>query len=1281
VTLPIIGYKGGKGGGGSQRTPVEAADTLRSRASARVLDLIAEGEIEGFVNGLQSVYLDETPIQNANGTFNFDGVTVYFVPGTQDQQYIPGFSNIESEFAVATEVKVADPVVRTINNPSVNAVRVRISIPALSSLNTTTGDLTGTTVQFAIDVQSSGGEFQAAPLSAGWLSANLSGGIVSMSQAGTGIAASVTWNKPSDQYSPFVQPPRRTITYDVEFRLQGAVAWQLYKRESITDDDFRTRGNQAGAFVAGPFGLPAPSNPGGQVGFQPFGIPLYQQNAIPARIYEISNLASGKYELRVSKVSGDGTLSISNPRVYVPINHVTITDKASSKYERSYYIPLTGSAPWNIRLRRITPDSTSSALNNKTVFEAYTEIIERKLRYPNSALVGLIVDSSHFSAVPQRAYHVKLLRIQVPSNYDPILRTYSGIWDGTFKIAWSNNPAWCFYDLATNTRYGLGRYLDPLTIDKWTLYTIGKYCDELVHDGFGGLEPRFTCNIYWQTQEEAFDVLSAMASVFRGLIYWAEGKIVPVQDAPASADFQFSVANVIDGLFTYSGSSRRARHTVALVSWNDPENFYRQKVEYVEDAVGIARYGVVETDVVSVGCTSRGQAHRIGKWLLYSEINESEVVTFRTGLYGAAVRPGNIIQINDSHRAGLRFSGRVVSATTNAVTLDAPVTIEALAGLDYTLSCMIAVSEQWESAAAKAIGDRVYSRAPNLHLHFECTIAGTTGTNEPVFNRQIGGTTQDGDITWTTRSNLQERFVTNDPGSHTTLNVAAPFTVAPEPQTIWILISSALQASKWRALSIAEVEPHLYEIAAVAHNPNKFAAIEENVVLEMPSTSVLTGTPLPPSGLVLDELLINFRGRLTSVLTIKWNAVAGAKAYAIEYRKDQGTWIKLPDQLQPYAEVVDIIPGAYQVRLVAINQLGNPSAPLLKSRLVLGKANPPQNVSGFAVARSSGILKFSWQHIADADLDYYELRRGSTWESAIPLGETISNHFDLDTNSGGTYLLKAFDTSGNQSALAAVIIAPNYANVNVVVNDDDKDAGWPGTKVNVSVDGGNAIVLAGRKPWAEFTQPWATYTGDWFASSVPFTDGSYTTDVLDLGDVLNSRVEIIPTIEQQVLGGRPWASYTDPWFTYTEPWAGTPGKISATFEIRTSNDNVIFTAWAPFVTGFYSARYLQVRANLATLDINYLPRMTSLLMKVDVPDRVLHFEDASVPSSGLHLTFTPPFVNVQTVQVTIQGGLVGDDYRVTNKNNDGCDVQVFNSAGTAKAGVLDVDAFGYGERP
>ncbi len=797
MTELIIGAGGGgKGGGGaSARVAQEAPDSLRSKAYARVVDLISEGEIEGLVDGLQSVYLDDTPIQNADGTTNFSGVTLETRDGTQQQSYVPGFSSVENEVPVGVEIKATQPVVRSITDPDVDAVRIKVSVGQLTNQDTTNGDLNGSAVSFSIDRQVSGGGFV----------------------------------------------------------------------EVIND---------------------------------------------------------------------------------------TISGKTTTKYQRSYYVPLTGNGPWEIRVRRITADSTSSAIQNKTYLDSYTEVVESKLRYPNSALVALRVDASQFSAIPRRSYDMKLLRVRVPVNYDPGTRTYSGVWNGNFKIAWTDNPAWCFYDLVTSTRYGLGGYIPESQVDKWALYRVAQYCDQLVPNGLGGFEPRFTCNLYLQTREQAYKVVQDMASIFRGMVYWSGGAITVTQDAPSDAVYQFAPGNVVDGEFAYQGSSAKARHTVALVTWNDPDDFYRQKVEYVEDAAGIARYGIVQSDVVALGCTARGQAHRVGKWLLFSEQSESEIVTFRTGLEGAVVRPGDIIKVADPVRGGMRLGGRIAAATASTVTLDQ----ELPADLPWRLSVVL-----------------------------------------------LNGT-------------VEERLV--GPVSGRTLTVTIPFSSVPQVDAIWMLASSIIEPQLFRVVSVAERDPGVHEVTALAHNPSKYAAIEEGLALQPRSITVLSDIPPPPTGLAMQESLYRVKDQAQVLVQVSWTEVQTAIAYRLSYRVAGGNFVSLPLTSANYAEIRDAQEGQYEFSLRAIGITRKESIPATLSATVLGKTLPPSDVTGFTVQRRVSDLMIAWDELQDADLSGYEVRVGTGWDDAQLVAKTSGTQMLHDQSAAGQYPyhIRAIDTSGNYSA-------------------------------------------------------------------------------------------------------------------------------------------------------------------------------------------------------------------------------------------------------------------------
>lgn len=373
-------------------------------------------------------------------------------------------------------------------------------------------------------------------------------------------------------------------------------------------------------------------------------------------------------------------------RTPIAFTEERIKGKSRGPYDVEYNFALSGTGPWTVKVQRITKDPENLRMNNDLYFKAIVGIINETLRYPNSALLGFNVSAEFFQSVPSISAELLGLLIQVPSNYDRASNTYSGVWDGTFKTEYNNNPVWVFYDLLTNPRYGCGDFIAKEDIDIYSLLPIAKYCDELVPDGKGGTEKRFTFNAYINNRGDAFEVLNALAAAFRGMIYYAQGQIIATQDKPGEIVKQFSPANVIVEVsdsgevtkpaFVYEGTGLKARKTVALVSWNDREDRYRGKIEYVEDRNAIDRYGYRELEVRAMGCTSQGQAQRVGRWALLTNLNETETVTFKVAAEGFFLMPGEIIEIADPYKTAGIYAGIVASASSDAVVLDREVALE-----------------------------------------------------------------------------------------------------------------------------------------------------------------------------------------------------------------------------------------------------------------------------------------------------------------------------------------------------------------------------------------------------------------------------------------------------------------------------------------------------------------------------------------------------------------------------------------------------------------------------
>lgn len=327
---------------------------------------------------------------------------------------------------------------------------------------------------------------------------------------------------------------------------------------------------------------------------------------------------------------------------------------------------------WSVTVTKITQEGLPPGVTNSCSVDSITELYSDRFVYPNVAMVYNEFDARYFNSVPTRSYKMRLLKVKIPNNYDPITRSYNGYWDGTFKLAWTDNPAWCYYDLITNNRYGLGKYIDSSLVDKWNLYEIAQYCDQLVPDGNGGLEPRFTCNLMISAKDEAYKVLNDMASIFRGITYYSAGLVFANQDRPKNIIYSFNNANVVDGKFTYSDSSRRVRKTVATIRYNNEDDNYKPAIEYVEYRPGILKYGIREIAVTAFGCTSRNQARRLGKWYLITENLETETVVFDAGLDAGYLIPGDLVQIYDQNRKNVNFAGRTKELSTESATLDLP---------------------------------------------------------------------------------------------------------------------------------------------------------------------------------------------------------------------------------------------------------------------------------------------------------------------------------------------------------------------------------------------------------------------------------------------------------------------------------------------------------------------------------------------------------------------------------------------------------------------------------
>lgn len=589
---------------------------------------------------------------------------------------------------------------------------------------------------------------------------------------------------------------------------------------------------------------------------------------------------------------------------YNPKGALVVAGKTQSDFLKEFALALPRSASdpdgdfWAIRVTRATKDPDSVGIQNATFVEYFTRQVGVKLRYPMSAYVGCQFNAASFPSIPNRAYSMKGRIIKVPSNYFPEKRAYtrnpvSGVdthveqpWDGTFRVSWTDNPAWVFYDLCVNPRYGLGEFLEGM--DKWSLYSIAKYCDAKVRNPVNGrLEPRFTCNLYLQEKNEAVKVLTDVASIFRGMTYWGNGSIIAIQDAPKDPVALFTNANVKDGRFAYSGTPRAQRHTVAIVRWNDPKDFYAPKFEYVTDADGVARYGERVIEMTAFGCTRRGQAIRFGKWGLATELFQTRLVTFTTGLEGAYPRPGDIIEVADQDLAGVRHGGRIftVASDRKSVVVDKAITIDAA---DYTLTL---VNPAAFTPPGESIPDSTY-------------ISGIRASQ--LVHRPLTNATSD------------------TPTDTLTFTEALPDGVVRG--SLWSLSSATAAVQLFRVLSVEERGSHEYEMQAVEHNPGKFDAIENNIRLETPTVTRIPdlGNISPVTDLAAVTGYTDAPEGLTLWINLTWKAPydSNLRSFIVEQNRDGGNWSIVAEVSANNLKFTYTEKGLYSFRVYAVNLLG-----------------------------------------------------------------------------------------------------------------------------------------------------------------------------------------------------------------------------------------------------------------------------------------------------------------------------------------------------------------------
>lgn len=1108
----IYGAGGGGGkGGGEARDPVTANDSLNSKQYAQVLDLLSEGEIQGLKNGAQSIFIDNTPLQSANGTYNFQNVTIATRNGTQNQSFIPGTVDIEEEKTVGLTVQYGSPVVQSITDSNVNAVRITIAIPQLQTF-TNQGDILGS-----------------------------------------------------------------------------------------------------------------------QVGL---------------RIY-------------VSYNGGGDNLAVTD----------TIDGRTNDAYQRDYLINLEPVYPLTIKVERDRPDSTDPKVVNAFNWSSYTEIIYAKLRYPNSALVWARIDAEQFSSIPTRSYLIRGIKVRIPNGVTVdqtngrIIYPDDFIWSGTFASAqWCSDPAWILWDLLTSTRYGFGDHIltdaekisfngNASKLDKFAFFAASKYASALVPDGFGGEEPRFSCNVNIQTAEEAYKLINDMCSVMRVMPYWSTGALTISQDKPADTAYLFTLANVTQEGFSYQGASRKTRPTVCVVSYLDL-NSRDIAYEAVEDAEGIAKYGVVKTEISAFACTSRGQAYRIGEWLLYSNRYEGEIISFAASIdAGVVVRPGQIIEVADPVKTGARRGGRISAATTTAITADDATGLTA-AGADLSVIM------------------------------------------------------PDGSVETRSISTIVGNVIT----------VSAAFSATPNVNTVWVYQTSNIQTSTWRVLSVAEQDGSNYAISAIAYNASKYDYIERGTALEQRDITDLNKPATAPRAPTFVEVLYEESGQVLSKLIISWLASidddgrTNAVQYIVKWRRVNGNWAQDYVTTQEYI-IYDTTPGDYEVLIYGVNVGLRPSAePARLDVSARGKLAEPANVENLTIEQiSANSARLRWDATTDLDVKVggrVHIRHTSiadgtgSWTNSQDLIPAVPGYSTeaIVPMVEGEYIVKFEDSSGKQSIGEASVVVdlPDPLSAFLVLDkrEDTTDPPFQGEFTNLFYSTEyDAITLGGSTLFDTITDLDLLLDLDYYGDIA--ATGSYVfTEVLDLGAKYSLDLR-----RHLIAGGFYPSDLIDERTDLIDTWVDFEGavadQVNSKVCVRTTDDNPTasptWSTYQEFGNGTFTARAFEFKLDAAAFTLSQAFACYELGYKASFQRRiessVLAEQSGAATKS---ITFGSPFwtgsavlggVNsiLPSIGITAQNMQSGDYFNVTNVSSSGFDVTFRNSGGTAVDRLFAWSAVGYGK--
>ena len=1127
MTTTIIGAGGGgKGGGGSSRTPRTARDSLDSREFANLTEVIAEGPIEGLANGLQSVFFNDTALQNSDGTYNFQDVDLYQRTGTANQSYIPLESSLSTLTVTGVNVPVTQsfPVVRSITDTSVDAVRVLITIPTLQKINNKNGDTLGTSVRLKIAVKYT----------------NITTG--------------------------------SSTAYD-----------------EVIDDTIK--GRTADAY-------------------------------------------NRQYEIRFKKDAGE----------------------------------IGENSTYTVKVTRVTDDSNDSLLSNAFTWSNYTAVKFNPQTYPNSAVIGVRLDAQQFSSIPSRKYDIKGLKVQIPtgvtvdSETGRIIYPTNFVWDGTFQAAtWTSCPSWLLYALMLNSRFGLGDHFDSSQLDKWAFFRASKYANEEVEytlDGVTTKEARFSCNATISSTDEAYNVINQLLSVMRCQGFWEDGSLTVAQDAPSDPVYNFNQSNVTEEGFSYTNASNKTKPTVVVVAYLDLV-LKDRAYEVVKDTAAIAKRGVIKRSVTAFACTSRAQANRLGKWILYEE-NNSEIVAFTSNLVTAQLlKPGQIISIADPVKAGYRRAGRISSATINSINID----------------------------DGGEVSDINLNESPTLSVILP---DGTFDTGHIITSLGSYCAANYWDVNYTTGGGL--------------VTIGDNFQAIPEANSVWVVESADLLTSLWRVIGIKEQNDFLYTIEAVSHNESKYAHIEQGISLEERDTTNLNVIPASPTNVqILDvprydgtttkELQYELNGKIAVKITFHWASVSGVDRYRVKWRhEDDNFTTEIVNNTT--IDLRDVKVGTYVIQVSSISSSGILfSEPAIGEYDVKGLEDNPDDITGLSMVPISETLAvLSWQAVAQLDVKlggqivirHDPRTSGSSWLTSNKIVDGVSGASTQKQVPllAGTYFIKAQDYLGNKSTNPASFITTlPEATRRFNVKTWSEETSFTGAKVNsgLGITGNNLVLTPNPYVSSGYHEPFyadgdeqGEYT---FATTFDFGHAGVQYDAVLRKEVISNSIAAT---------GAAWDSRSGLFDAASGTIDGDViDEANVDLFVRTTPDNPSSSPtwgdWAEFEAAIIRARGIQVKASITSNNTDAKVTISDLGATLDLLGRT---DSASVAantsaSTGVYnVTFEKAFYNTPEVQITPNSSSSNLFVSISSLSRTGFTATFNNGSNVDTAFMYTVTGFG-----